>query len=77
MLTILSCILKAQVVSNKLNMEPKNLKKTEMLRVIETRFREKFSLLKSAKEALIKIFRRKLEEKKIEEIRNNLTKSEN
>jgi hypothetical protein len=54
-------------------MESDNLKKNKMLKIVEKHFLERFQVLKLAKENIMKAFRKKLEEKKIEEIKKSLT----
>ncbi|MDQ5954380.1 MAG: hypothetical protein QG583_308 [Patescibacteria group bacterium] len=46
--------------------------KIQHLRDLQNNYRTQFSILKKAKENLLKLFRKKLEEKKIEEIKNSL-----
>lgn len=46
--------------------------KLEQLIEIRTNFRNKLSILQKAKHSLMKLFRKRLEEKKLEEIRHNL-----
>ncbi len=46
--------------------------KIEELKRIQTDFREKFSILKKAKVSLLNLFRQKLEQKKIEEIKQEI-----
>ena len=40
-----------------------------------TLFQQKMDILKNSKKSLFSLFRKKLEDKKIEEIKNNLTKN--
>lgn len=46
-------------------------KEIEELKEKQTTFRSKFQILKNAKRDFLALFRKKLEEKKIEEVRNN------
>jgi hypothetical protein len=46
--------------------------KIEDLNLAKKEFNERFSILKKAKDSLFKLFRQKLEEKKIEEIKRNI-----
>jgi hypothetical protein len=46
--------------------------KIKDLNKVKKEFNEKFTVLKKAKDSLFKLFRQKLEEKKIEEIKNNI-----
>lgn len=46
--------------------------KIEDLNMAKKEFNERFSILKKAKDSLFKLFRQKLEEKKIEEIKRNI-----
>jgi hypothetical protein len=50
---------------------------TEIQKLEEARstFRSKFKVLKNAKASLLKLFRQKLEEKKIEEIKQGINNS--
>lgn len=60
-----------QLIMTTENPEVKKLKEAQAT------FRSKFQVLKNAKASLLKLFRQKLEEKKVEEIKqviNNLTK---
>lgn len=47
--------------------------KIEKIKRIEADFREKFKLLKKTKDSFVKLFRKKLEEKKITEIKQKLS----
>ncbi|MBP6974935.1 MAG: hypothetical protein KBB54_03275 [Candidatus Pacebacteria bacterium] len=44
----------------------------QKIKEVQTTFRSKFQVLKDAKSSLLKLFRQKLEEKKIEEIKQNI-----
>lgn len=48
--------------------------KIEKLNSIRSEFRAKMSVLQKAKHSLMKLFRKKLEEKKLEDLRDNLLK---
>lgn len=45
----------------------------QKLKELQTDFRSKFSVLKKAKDAFLKLFRQKLEAKKIEEIQQSIS----
>ena len=52
------------------NKDIQNIKK------LQSDFRSKFSVLKKAKADFLKLFRKKLEDKKLDEIKSNLAKVE-
>jgi hypothetical protein len=48
--------------------------KIKELKELRNAYRSKFSVIKEAKDAILKLFRKKVEEKKIEEIRQTILK---
>ncbi len=54
-----------------------DIKNIQEIKYLQGKFRNNLSILQKTKEEFLKLFRRKLEEKKIEEIKNTLITSHN
>lgn len=52
--------------------DPNQIGNVKELMKLQESFRAKFSLIKKSKDALLKLFRQKLEGKKVEEIKKDL-----
>ncbi len=54
-----------------------DIKNIEKIKYLQDKFRNNLSILQKTKEGFLKLFRSKLEEKKIEEIKNTFATSHN
>ncbi len=54
-----------------------DIKNIQKIKYLQDKFRNNLSILQKTKEGFLKLFRSKLEEKKIEEIKNTLITSHN